>query len=98
MEWGERLESYEMLLRNGNLREEHIEPDIGPFQYYVECFFEINTSRSTISLAPIPFTSIVEYAKVYKIEDVEEFLYNIRVMDNVYLKHKEKKSAKNDSN
>lgn len=35
---------------------------------------------------PIPFNSIVQYARIYKYEeDFEEFLYLLRAVDNIYI-------------
>lgn len=44
-----------------------------------------------MSLAPIPFTAIAEFARVYNIEEVEDFLYYIRRLDTLYIKHEEGK-------
>jgi hypothetical protein len=42
----------------------------------------------------IPFTAIVEYSKIYEIEDFEEFLYLIRRMDAAFIKaHSAKEEA-----
>lgn len=38
-----------------------------------------------MSIGPIPFTAIVEYCKIYEVQDVEEFIYIIRVMDNKFI-------------
>lgn len=81
-------------MQTGALRKEDEEPYIGPFVYYLDAFKELNSCRSTFSLAPIPFTAIVEYARVYNIEDLDEFLYYIRRLDNLLLL---KESKKNDS-
>jgi hypothetical protein len=35
---------------------------------------------------PISFLAIAEFAKIYEVEEFEEFLYVIRSMDNEYLK------------
>lgn len=83
---------------SGSLNAKDREPDIGPFMYYIDCFSEINTCRSTVSLAPLPFTAIVEYARVYNIEDLEDFLYYIRRLDSLYLAHEEKKNAAKHTN
>lgn len=47
-----------------------------------------------MGLAPIPFTAIVEYAKIYEVDDFEEFLYLIRVMDNTLINIKDKEKKK----
>jgi len=70
-----------------------MEPNIGPYGFYIEAFFEISTCRSTgMGIGPIPFTSVVEYARIYNIEDVEDFLYYIRRLDATYLSFMEKKN------
>ncbi len=75
-----------MLESQGKIRESDLMPYIAPFQFYVDAFFELGTCRSGgMGLTPIPFTSIVEYAKIFDVEEVEEFIYLIRLMDNVLL-------------
>ena len=39
-----------------------------------------------MSIGNIPFTAIAEYAKIYEVEDFDEFLHLIRVMDNKFLR------------
>ena len=41
-----------------------------------------------MSLAPIPFTAIVEYAKIYSVDELEDFIYIMRVMDDEYMRLK----------
>lgn len=66
-------------------------PDVDLVYFYVEAFSELSTCRiSGFGLSPIPFTAIVEYAKIYEVDDFEEFLYLIRVMDNTLINIKEK--------
>lgn len=48
-----------------------------------------------MTVAPIPFSAIIEYAKVYNIEELEEFLYYIRRLDKVYIEFQEKKNGSN---
>lgn len=47
---------------------------------------------------PIPFTSIVEYFKIYEdeLEDFDEFLYLIRLMDKKLLESISKKKESKD--
>jgi len=47
-----------------------------------------------MSVSPIPFTAIIEFAKIYN-EDMDEFLYLMRRLDSVFLKHCEKKNGSN---
>jgi hypothetical protein len=62
-------------------------PEIGPFAYYIDAFRELSSCRvNGMGLAPIPFTAILEYHKIYGIEDFDEFLYLVRVMDYKFLK------------
>ena len=66
------------------IREEDVRPDVSPFRFYVNAFSEISTCRNGMS-PQIPFTAIVEYARIYEVEDMEEFIYLIREMDNEYI-------------
>ncbi len=54
---------------------------------------ELNTCRSSMSLAPIPFTAILEFVKLYGIENDElhEFIFIIRHLDRIYLKFNEER-------
>lgn len=38
-----------------------------------------------MGLQSIPFTAIVEYSRIYELDDVEEFAYLIRLMDNTFI-------------
>lgn len=61
-------------------------PDVGPFSFYIEAFYELSTCRSVgMGVGPIPFTSVLEYSRIYDVGDFEEFLYLIRRMDSRYL-------------
>lgn len=73
------------------LREEDLEPDVSVFQWYIDVFRELNTTRSSMALTPIPFTAIAEYCRLFEIEEVDEFFYIMRCMDNSYLKAHAKK-------
>lgn len=64
-----------------------MEPELGPFSFYMECFRELETCRSRVAVAPIPFTAIIEFAKIYEIDDIDEFVYLMRRLDDVYLDH-----------
>lgn len=72
-------------------------PEIDEFYFYIHAFHELETCRNGISLSPIPFTAISEFAKIYEVEDFDDFLYFIRVMDNKFLSLKEEKNAKHRS-
>ena len=63
------------------------EPNVGHFSFYIDAFYELNSCRNYgMGLGPIPFTAIVEYARIFEVEDFDEFLYIIRVMDNQFIK------------
>ena len=44
-----------------------------------------------MGIGPVPFSSIVQYAKVFGISEFDDFLYYIRLLDNTYLDHEGKK-------
>lgn len=46
-----------------------------------------------MALAPIPFTAIADYCRLYNIEDQEDFHYIMRRLDGEYLKIHDKKQA-----
>lgn len=89
---------YEVLLPQGNVREEDLEPELGPFYIYIEYFFELDTCRSSISNGPISFTDIHNFATIKEIEDFDEFHYLMRKLDKVIVKHRDKKNGTNNSN
>lgn len=45
-----------------------------------------------MGVAPIPFTSIAEYSKIYDVGDLDEFHYFIRRMDSTFLKLEDAKA------
>jgi hypothetical protein len=74
-----------------------IAPDIGPFNFYLEAFRELSSCRpSGFGIGPIPFTAIVEYSKIYNVEDFDDFLYFIRLMDSKILELEVNKQKKQD--
>lgn len=82
-------------MAQGMLKPGDVEPNVGPFSFYVEAFKELSTCRpSGFGVSAIPFMAIVEYAKLYGIEGEEfhEFLYLIRAMDSELIKLSEKPS------
>lgn len=97
---------YYNLLNRGFVKPEDTEPDIAGFEFYYDAFQELSTSRSIgLGVGPIPFTAIVEYSRIYELEEFEEFAYIIRKMDNAFLElnaqesnSKENKSANNNAN
>lgn len=80
------MDFYNNLLSQGLIQTKDLEPELGPLSYYAECFSELDTTRSRMSAAPIPFTAIAEFARIYNIDDdFDEFIYYMRAMDRVYL-------------
>jgi hypothetical protein len=65
-------------------------PDLGPLRFYADCFNELATCR--VMGGPIPFTSIVEFARIYEIDDIAHFNDIIRYIDDAYLKAVERKN------
>lgn len=84
------LKFYRNLEERGMVKPDAKKPEVDAFKFYIDAFTELGTCRSVgMGEGPIPFTSIAEYAKIYKIEQGEEFfefLYFIRAMDSEYLK------------
>lgn len=81
---------YHKLLADGKItKPEDIEPDnTEAYQFYIDAFTELSSCRSIgMALGPIPFTAIMEYSRIFEVEDAEEFLYFIRRMDNIYVIH-----------
>lgn len=74
----------------GRLKEEDIEPDASSFAYYIDCFFELSTCRN--NGGSIPFTAIYQYAQIYNEYDFDEFLYIIRLLDDVYLEYQQNRN------
>lgn len=63
------------------------EPQVDNFEFYINAFSELSSCRQIgMGLGPIPFTAIAEYARIYKVDDISDFIYIIRVMDNAFLK------------
>lgn len=52
----------------------------------MDAFRELSTSRpGGMDVQAIPFTAIVEYFRIYELQDFDEFLYIIRTMDSAFL-------------
>ena len=45
----------------------------------------------------IPFTAIIDYSKIYAIEDFDEFLYFIRLLDSRLLELEAKKNTRKEN-
>jgi hypothetical protein len=86
-------------LADGMISEENIAPDIGPFQFYIDAFDELSSCRvNSMSIGPIPFTAIVEYSKIFEVDDFNEFHYFIRLMDQEFLELASQKMKNNSGN
>lgn len=59
-------------------------PGVG-LSFYLIAFYDLDTERDLATLQPIPWSSIVAYAKMYE-ADIDDLIYFIRKMDNEYLK------------
>lgn len=110
MKWREPLKTgqYYQLFERGffDKKPDDLEPDTTGFGFYLDAFRELSTSRPAgMELSAIPFTAIVEYFRIYEIQDdFDEFAYIIRHMDNTYLEESDRvqkaereKNAKRDS-
>ena len=75
-------------MKKGMLKPDDIMPEVGYFSLYTDAFRELSSCRSLgfSGVGPIPFTAIVDYTRVYEIEDFVDFIFIIREMDNEYLK------------
>jgi len=86
--WRKELKSgqyYDLLFR-GFIKSEDTEPTVEGFEFYIEAFWELSSSRPVaMEIGPIPFTAIADYFKIYEIEqDFDEFSYIIRLMDSTF--------------
>lgn len=76
------------------LGDSDMEPPVENFKFYIEAFRELSSCRvNTMAVGPIPFTAIVEYYKVFGIEDFEDFHYYIRLMDDKFVRLDAEKTA-----
>lgn len=81
------------------LQPEDIAPNVEPFAFYLDAFKELSTCRPTgFGVGPIPFTAIVEYAKIYDVGDFHEFLDIVRIMDSKFLELDSKANKKSGPN
>ena len=74
------------------------EPEVYPADYfYIKSFDDLNTCRSFgMSIGPIPWRDIIEYAHYQNLEDnfIDHFVSIIRIMDNAYIKQVTKDQEK----
>lgn len=101
MKWREEIRTgqYYELLRRGffDNKPDEIEPEVGEFQFYFDAFRELGTCRpGGLDLQAIPFTAIIEYSKIFEIDD-DDFYFVIRMLDDLFLElnsQKDKPSTK----
>lgn len=71
-------------------------PELMPgLQLYLTAWLELDSERThALSLTPIPWTSIRQYATAYRMDDeqAEDLTYLIRRMDNAHLARLDKKN------
>ena len=74
------------MLARGFIKELDREPTIEGFEFYLDAFRELSTSRPTgLEMGAIPFTAIADYFRIYELQDFDEFAYVIRQMDDTLL-------------
>jgi hypothetical protein len=84
-----------MLWERGTLGEDLIPPALGHFQFYLECYFELSTCRSSgFGISYIPVTAIYTYADRFGLG--EFFCEVIRSMDILYVKQQSEKDKEKD--
>lgn len=87
--WRKELQSgvyLEQLLPRGFILPEDQEPNIEGLDFYLDAFRDLSSCRpSGLDLQAIPFTAIVEYFRIYELDDFDEFAYLVRRMDTRYL-------------
>lgn len=97
LKWNKDLAFYyERIRQRCNAKE--LEPDLGEEEFYITAFFELNSCRGGMGDGPIPFTAIYDFAKIYEVRELDEFLYIIRWLDGVYLETKAKENGNNTRN
>jgi hypothetical protein len=80
--WESKLDFYYHLQSKGILKPDDVAPNVEPFHFYLDAFRELSSCRpGGFGISPIPFTAIVEYAKLYDVGEFHEFLDIIRSMD-----------------
>jgi len=95
--WAEKNKNgfHDKLVAEGKITED-IQPNIEPYAFYRDAYLELSSCKSAYE-SPIPFTSIVEYFKIYgEGEDFEDFIFVIRKMDEAHsdsIKKKEKSNG-----
>lgn len=73
-------------------------PNVDCFTFYLSAFRELSTCRASgMGASRIPFTAIAEYARIYNVDDFEDFKEIIRIMDEKVLSLNEKSKEDNGS-
>lgn len=65
-------------------------------ELFMDAFFELNTCRQVgLGMAPIPWTSIKDYAEAYEFDadQTEDLFHHVRLMDHEFIRHHNKESA-----
>lgn len=87
--WRRELKTgqYYDLLKRGFIKPDQIEPGTDGFEFYLDAFAELSTSRpGGLDIQSIPFTAIAEYFRIYEIPgDFGEFAYLMRLMDREFI-------------
>lgn len=100
--WQKELKTgqYYQLLSRGFIKPENQEPIVDGFEFYLDAFRELSTSRPAgLDLQAIPFTAIAEYFRIYELQDFDEFASIIRMMDRTYIELNEAtRKAEGDKN
>ena len=95
--WRKELKSgqYYDLLNRGFIKPEQAEPNITGLDFYYDAFRELSSARpSGLDLQAIPFTAIVEYSRIYELDDFDHFYRIMRLMDDNFLElHSEASKA-----
>lgn len=66
-------------------------------ELYYDAFWELSTCRAAgMSLGPIPWSAIKDYAETFELDEAqqEDLFYLVRAMDNAYLDHRSKEKPK----
>lgn len=84
-------------MSKGKILPDDIAPNVEPFGFYIDAFRELSSCRNQgFGIGPIPFTAIVDYSKIYNVEEFDDFLYFIRLMDSKIIELETNKMRKED--
>ncbi len=99
--WRKELKTgqYYDLLNRGFIKPENQEPCLEGFEFYLDAFRELSTSRPVVmEIQSIPFTAIAEYFRIYELRDFEDFSYIIRQMDMTFIEMNTENKDREDKN